>query len=148
MARRPSPTPRARPRRGTPRVRYDPRRARGAARARLSRFRQGSRLAIGVTALVLLLVGTAEPGAPVQDTLSTTELAVPQQDTADTAAADSSADPAESARRATGTLRTLARGFYGFLPALGIALALLFPSSRAFVRPEERRLHGDVGVEG
>lgn len=77
-------------------------------------------LAVGATALFLLLVGVeAAPQEPVgPDSLQVEAAAV---DTTDTAAAD----PGESARRATGTLRQLVRGFYNFLPALGIALALL-----------------------
>ncbi|HUG41606.1 MAG TPA: mechanosensitive ion channel domain-containing protein [Longimicrobiales bacterium] len=76
-------------------------------------------LAVGITALVLLLVGgEAAPQETLADPL---QVEAPAADTADTAAAD----PGESARRATGTLRTLLRGFYHSLPALGIALGLL-----------------------
>lgn len=81
-------------------------------------------LAIGVTALVLLLYGDPAVTATAQEPGTAaipTELAVPQADTADTA----EVDPGESARRATGTLQQLLRQFYAFLPAVGIALALL-----------------------
>lgn len=78
------------------------RRYKGAAEGRLRRFRQGSILAVGVTGLLLLLLGAP---APAQDT------APP--------------DPGDAAREATGTLRDLALDFYGALPAIGIAIALL-----------------------
>lgn len=129
------------------------RQARVRASRSLKRFRQGSRLAIGATALVLLLLGgaavdedaavtgatgsgaavsgaavaTAGQQAAVQeDPLPT---AAPVGDTAptDTAATDTAApaDPGESARRATGTLRDLGRTLYNTLPAIGIAILVL-----------------------
>ena len=106
--------------------------ARADAELRLARFRKKSMLAVGVTALALLLfmepgdapAGTGGMGglAEAQDTV--TDLAAPPADTVgvDTAAAE---DPAEVARQATGTLRQLARQLYAALPAIGIALALL-----------------------
>jgi len=106
--------------------------ARADAELRLARFRKKSMLAVGVTALALLLfmepadapAGTGAMGglAEAQDTV--TDLAAPPADTVgvDTAAAE---DPAEVARQATGTLRQLARQLYAALPAIGIALALL-----------------------
>lgn len=88
-------------------------------------------LAIGATALVLLVTGEpagaaeADPGFPATVEVAAQDTTV-RQAAADSAAGDSStADPGESARRATGTLRTLLRNFYGFLPTLAIALGLL-----------------------
>lgn len=90
-------------------------------------------VAVGATALVLLLIGDPAGAAPPTDPLPAGTVRVsadgvvpgspqgPAADTADTV----SADPGESARRATGTLRALLRDFLNFLPALGIALALL-----------------------
>ena len=89
-------------------------------------------MAVGATALVLLIVGDPA-GASSGDPAPVAALQVPTDspmavpppaqaaDTVDTA----SADPGESARRATGTLRALFRDFLNFLPALGIALALI-----------------------
>lgn len=89
-----------------------------------------------MTAIALLLFGLPGPGtAALQDPVGdagTADVPAAPRDTAGAAAADttsavadSTPDPAESARRATGTLRALLRGFYGYLPALGIALAIL-----------------------
>ena len=90
-------------------------------------------VAVGVTALVLLIVGDPAGAAPSTDAPPAATLQVP----GDTPPAGSpqaapsdpedttSADPGESARRATGTLRALLRDFINFLPKLGIALALL-----------------------
>ena len=87
-------------------------------------------LAVGATAVLLMIGGTGaeasqEPttGEPVagQET-EATEPGV----TADTLLIDSiPADPGESARRATGTLRQLGRDFYNSLPAIGIAIGLV-----------------------
>ncbi len=121
--------------------------AKQQAGRRLAPFRQASRLALGVTALGLLLLGTspaAVPAAPAAaaatsfaspgpsqagDTLPAGDTlqggGAPRADSvsrADTAAA---ANPGESARRATGTLRALGRTTYNLLPALGIALLVL-----------------------
>ena len=90
-------------------------------------------LAIGTAALVLLMVGDPAgasdqpiqeiPGATVTDTSAADSAALDAaaQDREDTIAAD----PGESARQATGTLRALLRDFYNFLPILGIAIAVL-----------------------
>ncbi|MEJ2503676.1 MAG: mechanosensitive ion channel, partial [Gemmatimonadota bacterium] len=113
--------------------------ARDEARSSLRRFRQGSKLAIGATALLILLVGgsASEAGGFADGTLpgeaaagnaaastGPEATAPPVQDapSTDTAVAQ---DPAESARRATGTLRDLGRRAYNALPAIGIALAIL-----------------------
>jgi small conductance mechanosensitive channel len=118
--------------------------ARQAAESRLSRFRQGSRLAVGATALLILLAGGAATGAGAdiagvavaQDMAPATQgdsaaAAAPGEQGADTAADTTGADtvavqdPAETARQATGTLRDLGRSAYNALPAVGIALAIL-----------------------
>jgi small conductance mechanosensitive channel len=120
----------SRPRRGPDRRAAG--RYRSAAESRLRRFRQGSLLAVAVTALVLLLVGDAAPAdmtpaSPLQDVAGTApSQAEPGAVAADTVDNDTlPADPAAAARDATGTLRQLARDFYRALPVLGIALALL-----------------------
>ncbi len=53
-------------------------------------------------------------------------------------------DPGESAREATHTLREFAEGFYGMLPRLGIAIALLVLAGvlTRILRPLTRRLLG------
>ncbi|HUE77119.1 MAG TPA: mechanosensitive ion channel domain-containing protein [Longimicrobiales bacterium] len=147
MRRRRGRVPRPSPRRPGDRRpgRYSSQRAESAARSRLRGFRHASKLAIGATALALLLVGTpggadADPGtagaaagpatlAPpaVQEGAGGVQEPAGDPRPPDTTEAEdtASADPGESARRATGTLRSLARGFYGYLPILGIALAIL-----------------------
>jgi small conductance mechanosensitive channel len=99
-------------------------RYKGAAEGRLRRFRQGSILAVGVTGLFLLLLGAPAPAEPAgvdglsQAVAGQVEAQAPGPDTAPP-------DPGDAAREATGTLRDLAMDFYGSLPAIGIALALL-----------------------
>lgn len=106
------------------------------ARKRLSRFRYASRLAIGATALLLFLAALSGTGSAAG---YATGPAPAQQDTPATGTAQGAVtdspsqgfdtlpagDPAESARRATGTLRRLTRGLYNSLPAIGIAFGLL-----------------------
>ena len=81
------------------------------ARARLRRFRQGSTLAVALTALLLFIGGvpgeTADQGQPESpvDPVAT--------------------DPAIALEQAGGTLRELLLGFYSFLPKLGVALLLM-----------------------
>jgi small conductance mechanosensitive channel len=93
---------------GRPRVRA----YQAGAQQRLRRFRQGSMLAVALTALVLLIWGlpedlvgqqVPEPAAPVE---------VP-------------ADPAEGLEQATVTLRDLLLGFYARLPQILLALGLV-----------------------
>ncbi len=117
--------------------------AEAEARSRLGRLRTTSKLAVGATALLLFLAGFGATGAggaadatgTFQDSAAG-DVAPALQDSAvgdvapapDTAALQDTLppeDPAESARRATGTLRRLARDVYNGLPAFGIALALL-----------------------
>jgi small conductance mechanosensitive channel len=78
-------------------------------------------LAVGATALILLMIG--EP-APAATPLPPASVQVAQDTTApvgDTIPRD----PADAAREATGTLRDLALDFYALLPVMGIALGLL-----------------------
>jgi small conductance mechanosensitive channel len=126
-------------RRGTTARRHDARRYRTGAESRLKRFRQGSILAVAMAALLLLLIGeatpaeTGEPGAggalaaaPVAQDPPAPGDPVPEDAARETLRRDTAPpDPAEAAREATGTLRDLALDFYGALPAIGIALALL-----------------------
>ncbi len=111
--------------------------ARREAGRRLAPFRRASKLALGVTALTLLLVGT--PGAvPGESEAGASPLAAvaglsvagsgggaAQSDTSMGGDTVPTRAPAESARRATGTLRALGRTTYNLLPALGIALLVL-----------------------
>lgn len=91
-------------------------------------------LAVGATALVLLLTGdpTGAEGAADPSFQEGVQLVDSAGQAADSAALDTvgaadtaAADPGESARRATGTLRALLRDFYNFLPPLGIGLGIL-----------------------
>jgi hypothetical protein len=81
------------------------------ARARLRRFRQGSTLAVALTALLLFLGGV--PG----ETAGDSQPEVPVDAVA--------ADPAVALEQAGGTLRELVLGFYAYLPKLAVALILL-----------------------
>jgi small conductance mechanosensitive channel len=82
------------------------------ARSQLQRFRQGSALAVALTALLLLIWGL--PGdAPAQER------------DAPAAVEPVPLDPAVSLEQAATTLRELVLGFYGFLPKVALALILL-----------------------
>jgi small conductance mechanosensitive channel len=89
-----------------------------SAASRLRRFRSVSVLVVGLTALLLLLWDVPTAGQDVADTA--------------TVAATTGADTlgfGEAAGRAVGeartTLRSLAVGFYGFLPKLAVAVVVL-----------------------
>lgn len=85
-------------------------------------------LAVGATALVLLLIGEpapAETPLPPPTLQAAADTAPPLADTVPAAADTLPRDPADAAREATGTLRDLALDFYGLLPVMGIALGLL-----------------------
>jgi small conductance mechanosensitive channel len=114
------------PRRAHP-PRHDARRYRATAEGRLKRFRQGSILAVAVTALLLMLIGEAAPAetvgpgespGPALAAQATDDPAGPLADTVPPG-------PAEAAREATGTLRDLAVDAYAALPVIGIAILLL-----------------------
>lgn len=100
---------------------------RRAAGNRLSRYRQGSRLAVAVTGLLLLLWGPLESVASGQNTTQVADTVL------DTTNADSSpvvvdtiiATPGRSVEEAAGTLRGLARDAWQILPKIGIALVLI-----------------------
>jgi small conductance mechanosensitive channel len=96
------------------------------ARARLRRFRQGSILAVAITALLLLFLGGDETGA--QALLDEPPLP----------------DAAEGLEQATGTMRELALGFYAFLPklAIGVLLLLLAALASGVLRWTVRRTLG------
>ncbi|HVL36238.1 MAG TPA: mechanosensitive ion channel domain-containing protein [Burkholderiales bacterium] len=83
------------------------------ARQRLRRFRQGSMLAVAITALLLLLVGGDDTAA--QPLVGEPPLP----------------DAAAGLEEAAGTIRELMLGFYAFLPKLGIALFLLLVAAGA-----------------
>jgi len=96
---------------------------RSSAEGRLRRFRQGSVVAVAVTALILLLLGDPAPAETAVPGAAGTAALV--QDTVPPATDTAPPDPAEAAREATGTLRDLVIDFYAALPALAIALGLL-----------------------
>lgn len=81
------------------------------ARVRLRVFRQGSALAVSVTALLLMVAGVADESAGQQ---------VPPAP-----APELPLDPSESIEQATGTIRELLLAFYGVLPKLALALVLV-----------------------
>lgn len=83
-----------------------------SARARLRRFRQGTLLAVALTALILLIWGTPDEISGQQiNPVAPTENAI--------------TDPAISLEQATATLRDMVVGFYALLPKLVLALALI-----------------------
>jgi len=90
-----------------------------AARARLRRFRQGSVLAVAITALILLLVGgdIEAQSTPSQDTSEQTTSAAPT--------GDPMVDGSRAVEEATGTVRDLFLASYGVLPKIAIAVLLL-----------------------
>jgi small conductance mechanosensitive channel len=94
----------------------------GAARHRLRRFRQGTILAVAITAWLLLMLGV--PGE------------------AQEMAGAEAADIQRAAEEAASTVRELTLGFMSVLPKLGIALVILFAAGliAAVVRPLLRRL--------
>jgi small conductance mechanosensitive channel len=88
---------------------------RQGAQNRLRRFRQGSALAIALTALILLIwLGE-------QDALGQGAEPVVAEETVDLLPSD----PTLSLEQATGTVRDLVLGFYAMLPRMVIALVLL-----------------------
>src|SRR5690606_14625290 len=116
-------------------------RAQTAAKARLARFRRGSRLAVALTALLLIVWGV---DAPAQEQAADTTTAASPAETlsvvvpldtagvvADSLPAEdtSSVDAAASVGEATGTLRSLARGAARALPKVAIALGLLLAAA-------------------
>lgn len=88
------------------------------ARTRLRRFRQGTTLAVALTAILLLLGGAAEETSgqePGQEPAAETEtVAQPLPD-----------DPSLALEQASGTIRELLVGFYAFLPKLALSLIVL-----------------------
>lgn len=145
-----------------------------SAQSRLRRFRSGTILAVALTGLALLIWGgdlaTAEEGSGAAEA-SPAGVVTPGSATgAENAAAGGQdpaggedgpgaempgqatdtqdldpADPATSVEEATGTIRDLVIAFYGFLPKLLIALALLVLAAliSRFARLILRRALGD-----
>lgn len=81
------------------------------ARTRLKRFRQGSTLAVALTA-ILLLIGGVTDEATGQETAAQPEI-------------DAAADAGVALEQAGGTVRDLLLGFYAFLPRLALCLVVL-----------------------
>lgn len=104
------------------------------AQQRLRRFRQGSLLAVSLTAL-LLLVGGVEPEAAAQDGGGEVPPPMVPEDVG---------TPAEATSQALQTLWELALGFYGMLPKLLIA-ALLIALAEFAGRTVRRVLRGTLG---
>jgi small conductance mechanosensitive channel len=122
---RSSRAPRRQRRRAPTAGRQRAQRSRAGAQARLRRFRQGSLLAVGATALLLLFIGEA---SPAETPLSAPVTTAPAQVAPDSPAPVLDTvprDPAEAAREATGTLRDLALDLYAALPVIAIALGIL-----------------------
>lgn len=82
------------------------------ARTRLRRFRQGSTLAVALTALLLLVAGVSEDTAGQEPAPAAPEEAAP-------------ADSSLALEEAGTTLRDLLVGFYGFLPKIALGLVIL-----------------------
>jgi hypothetical protein len=80
------------------------------ARARLRTFRQGSALAVSLTALLLMLSSVVEESSGQQVEAEAPAIAV---------------DPSVSIEQATGTIRELLLGFYALLPRVVLALAIV-----------------------
>ena len=109
---------------------------RTAAEKRLARFRRGSALAVGMTALILLLLGPTAGGG---ENAPTGNVAL-----ATTQVADSLPDASQAIEEATGTLRALLLGASALLPKLAIAIAILIIAGFfvALLRPLLRRIFG------
>jgi small conductance mechanosensitive channel len=99
--------------------RFDAKSHERGARSRLRRYRQGSALAVALTAIILLLWGDLETQGQ--------ESSPPAQVTAVDSEASPAlpTDPAMSLDEATRTIRDLIIGFYALLPKLLIAVLLL-----------------------
>lgn len=99
--------------------RFDARSFERGARQQLRRFRQGTALAVALTAILLLVWGeplevegqTAQPAA--------------SQEPAPATAGQLPHDPAAAVDEATSTILELAYSFYGFLPRIVLVLLLL-----------------------
>jgi small conductance mechanosensitive channel len=145
-------------RRGGPRIGA----YRGTAQRQLSRWRQGSMLAVAMTALLLMILGApdatgqdADPLAPAVPATEATTAAQPARDApAPTAMAQDApaqprppgeaADLERSAEEAASTIRDLVLGFMALLPKLLVALGVLLVAAvvTAIVRPLLRRALG------
>jgi small conductance mechanosensitive channel len=97
--------------------RPDARAAHRGAQQQLRRFRQGTALAVALTALLLMLWGVPLDLAG-QEPAQTTAAAPPD-------AGNAMPDPAAAVDEATSTIRELAFNFYAYLPRLLLVLLLL-----------------------
>jgi small conductance mechanosensitive channel len=88
------------------------------AQARLKKLRQGSILAVAITALMLLIWDAPSTAG---QTSAPPEIAVAETSKP---AREVLQDPGASLEEATGTIRDLLAGFYGFLPKLAIAAGI------------------------
>ncbi|CAN5273848.1 hypothetical protein BH20VER2_BH20VER2_12180 [soil metagenome] len=86
-----------------------------SARVRLNRFRQGSMLAVSLTALLLILFGAPGETAGQEPEASPAETVVAAP-----------ADATEAVRQATGTMWDLLLSGYGLLPKILIGIVLIF----------------------
>ncbi len=94
------------------------------AKARLQRFRQGSLLAVSLTALLLLLWGV-DPEAAAQEETSALEIEGEQELADQDVPLEDVGDPAQAVSQAVDTIWELLLGFYGLFPKLLIAAVLI-----------------------
>jgi hypothetical protein len=101
------------------------------AQQRLRRFRQGSALAVALTALLLLVWGdpVALEGQPAQPATAQSDADAVQTD----APLPLPVDPGDSVDEARRTIRELAYNIYGFLPR--VVLVLAAPLARRAIEP-------------
>jgi small conductance mechanosensitive channel len=119
-----SPPAQRRPPAGSARgaVRSDARQYQRSAQRQLRRFRQGSALAVALTALLLMLWG--QPVA-VQEQPSSPAAAQSGESVSGDSAVDRVADPSRAVSEAASTIRELLLSLYGFLPRLILVLLLV-----------------------
>jgi small conductance mechanosensitive channel len=100
---------------------HDARRLQTSAQRQLRRFRQGSALAVTLTAFLLMIWG--EPVA-VQEPASTAASQIATQP-ATPAASPAPPDPVRSVSQATSTIRELLVNFYAFLPRVALVVLII-----------------------
>jgi small conductance mechanosensitive channel len=115
------------------------------AQGRLRRFRQGSLLAVAVTAWLLMMLGApdveAGTGTPTGDVAAQAAPPAGQAQPEPTLPQDTAVDLGRSAEEAARTARDILVGLAGLLPALLVALGILAAAAllTAIVRPLLRR---------